>query len=62
MLGFYNSSFGFLVGGQVGMEYDFKKEFEIPILVSIDSRPMWNLLGNYRGIGFGTALSVRYVW
>lgn len=59
--GMYNNSIGILVGGQVGLEYDFK-EFDIPFLVSIDSRPMWNFLGNYRGIGFGTALSVRYVW
>ena len=49
------------VGGQIGLEYDFKK-VGAPILLSLDTRPMWNLTGSGSGFGWGAALGVRYVW
>ncbi len=49
------------IGGQIGIEYDFKKK-NVPILLSLDARPMWDLLGNHSGLGWGAALGIRYVW
>jgi hypothetical protein len=49
------------IGGQIGLEFDFQ-ELGAPLLVSLDSRPMWSLVGDYRGIGWGSALSLRYIF
>lgn len=48
-------------GGQIGLEYDFNT-LKVPILVSLDARPMWDFLGDAAGFGWGTCLSVRYTW
>ena len=48
------------IGGQVGIEYDFSGK--APILLSLDARPMWNLLGHSGGFGWGAALGVRYIF
>ena len=50
------------IGGQVGLEYDFLSSVDVPILASIDVRPMWDLLGDHSGFGWGAALGVRYIW
>ncbi|MCG8575486.1 MAG: hypothetical protein MI810_11425 [Flavobacteriales bacterium] len=69
-LGFYadhdtpgNSGFTIGVGGQVGFEFDFKREFDVPILVSIDTRPMVDVFHPV-GVIFlpSAALSARYVF
>ncbi len=52
---------GVAIGGQLGFEYDFNNH-GFPILLSIDSRPMWDLLGNNRALGYGGALAVRYTF
>ncbi len=57
----YASYFNIAVGGQIGIEYDFKKK-NVPILISIDTRPMWDLLGDHPGLGWGGSFSVRYVF
>lgn len=60
----YDNSDSYLnigLGGQIGIEYDFKKK-NVPILVSIDARPMWDFLGDHSGLGWGAALGVRYIW
>jgi len=49
------------LGGQIGLEFDFKK-VGAPILLSIDSRPMFDFVGYDRGFGWGAALGIRYVW
>lgn len=49
------------IGGQVGIEFDFN-EMGFPILLSLDTRPMWDLLGNGYGNGYGAALAVRYTF
>ena len=46
------------VGGQLGIEYNF----DAPIQLSIDARPMWDILGNDHGLGWGAALGIRYTW
>lgn len=48
------------IGGIIGMDYTFS---EVPIQLSLDTRPMFNLLGSddYRG-DFSVALGVRYVF
>lgn len=69
-IGFYNwddkhnrkqSGTSLALGGQIGLEYDFKKE-GAPILISLDSRPMFDFVGYNYGFGWGAALGVRYVW
>lgn len=66
-LGFYddyygsNSGIGLGIGGQIGIEYDFNQH-GVPILIGLDARPMWDMLGYYRGFGGGGAFSVRYTF
>lgn len=49
------------VGGQIGVEYDFQ-DMDLPLLLSLDARPMWDLLGDNTGLGWGVALGIRYIW
>lgn len=59
-----NSYIDFGIGGQIGIEFDFQ-EIGAPILVSLDSRPMWSLTrNNYYNdrFGYGTAVSIRYIF
>jgi hypothetical protein len=48
------------VGGQIGIEYDFNHH-GTPLLLSLDARPMFDLIGYY-DIGWGTSLSLRYTF
>ncbi len=68
--GFYNwndnvlpasSGLNIGVGGQIGIEYDFQ-ELDVPLLVSLDARPMFNVTGYTNGFGWGAALGIRYIW
>ncbi|HRZ41490.1 MAG TPA: hypothetical protein P5228_02175 [Bacteroidales bacterium] len=69
ILGFYNwddkitSSRGLNIGlgGQIGIEYDFNKS-GAPIIVSLDTRPMFDFIGYNNGFGWGAALGIRYTW
>jgi hypothetical protein len=47
------------LGGQIGIEYNFRG---LPLLVSLDGRPMWDFLGDINGLGWGAALGLRYAW
>lgn len=58
---FYNDGITVNLGGQIGLEYDFN-DLGAPILLSIDSRPMWGFLGGNRGFGYGGAFAVRYTF
>lgn len=49
------------IGGQIGLEYDFNKH-GAPLNLSLDARPMWDLLGDDHGLGWGAALGIRYTW
>lgn len=65
-IGFYHYDYSedytnVAIGGQIGLEYDFNKN-GAPILLSLDVRPMWDLLGDYSGFGWGTALGIRYTF
>jgi len=64
-VGMYNDGSGGYInvalGGQVGLEYDFNT-LDIPLLLSIDGRPMWDFLGDNSGLGWGAALGLRYTW
>lgn len=60
----YDDHAGYLnvaLGGQIGLEYDFNRH-NAPILLSLDFRPMWDFIGDNAGLGWGTALGVRYTW
>lgn len=56
-----NSGISIAVGGQVGLEYDFN-EHGVPLLLSLDARPMWDFIGYYGGFGGGGAFSLRYTF
>jgi hypothetical protein len=53
------------VGGQVGMEFDFNVPFDVPLIVAIDTRPMFDL---FYPIGYPfyydghVAASLRYTF
>ena len=49
------------VGGQIGIEFDFN-EIDIPLLVSIDTRPMWGLVGGGSGFNYGGNAALRYTF
>ena len=55
------SGLGLAVGGQIGLEYDLNKQ-KLPLLISLDARPMYELIGDYSGANWGIALGVRYTW
>ena len=54
-----NSYINIGIGGQIGIEYKFK---DLPLLVSLDTRPIWDFLGDVNGLGYGAALGIRYTW
>ncbi len=67
-LGLYNHRYnndydGFTinVGGQIGIEYNFN-EHGVPLLLSIDTRPMIGIFGGPDYFGFGGALGLRYTF
>jgi len=49
------------VGGEIGLEYDLNKQQKVPVLLSLDIRPMVSVVG---GVSFyyGGALAVRYTF
>jgi hypothetical protein len=50
-----------LVGGEIGVEYNFNTNLDTPLQVGLDTRPMFNL-GDGDGFGWELALSVRYTF
>jgi len=46
-------------GGQIGIEYKFR---DFPMHVSLDTRPIWDFLGEVNGLGWGAALGLRFTW
>lgn len=55
------SYFALSVGGQIGLEYDFR-DLGAPLQLSLDFRPMFNLLGNSWGHGWSSGLGIRYLF
>jgi hypothetical protein len=55
-----NSS-SILVGGEVGVEYNFNSNLDTPLRVALDTRPMFNL-GNGANFGWGIRLSAHYTF
>lgn len=54
----FKSHFGIGAGGQIGLDY----QFNAPIQISLDVRPMWNFIGHVTGFNYGTALGIRYAF
>lgn len=50
-----------LVGGEVGVEYNFNTNLDTPLQISLDTRPMFNL-GDGDGFGWGVHLGIRYTF
>jgi len=57
-LTFDDPQLGIGVGGQLGIDY----QFDIPIQISLDIRPMWNFLGYVHGINWGASFGIRYAF
>lgn len=51
-----SDNFGIGLDAQIGLEY----KFSIPLQVSLDFRPQWDLLGHASGFGYGVALGLRF--
>ena len=49
------------LGGQIGVEYDFN-ENGAPILLGLDTRPMFRFIGGNSGFGYGGALSLKFTF
>lgn len=49
------------IGGQLGLEYDFNAH-GVPLLLSLDARPMWDFLGYYSGFGGDGAFAIKYTF
>lgn len=60
---FGNTESAIGVGGQLGVEYNFN-EHDVPLTLSLDSRPMIQFGDNivFDGFGWGIALGVRYTF
>lgn len=64
--GFYqfdnNSDYiNFGAGGQIGFEYDFN-ELGVPLLVSVDTRPIYDFVSHGAGFWVGASAGVRYTF
>lgn len=64
-LGLYHgsgsSAIWLALGGQIGLEYDLNQH-DIPLLIGLDTRPMFLLNSGYGGFGYGGAFSIRYTF
>ncbi len=56
------SALGGALGAQVGVEYDFNEELDLPFTASLDSRPMFNFVKYYSGFEFVMGVSIRYTF
>ena len=56
-----NDGMTLAVGGQIGLEFDFN-ELGAPLLLSVDTRPMWGFNDGNSGLGYGGALGLRYTF
>ena len=50
------------VGGQIGVEYNFNPDVDVPIQIGLDTRPMLNFSSGNSDFGWGIALSIRYTF
>lgn len=48
------------VGAQMGIEYNFSQK-SYPVIVSLDTRPMWNVFGEYSGMNVNVGAGVRFI-
>ena len=55
--GYSESSIGLGFLAQAGLEYNFQA---VPIQITLDARPQWDVLGAASGFGYGIALGIRY--
>ena len=58
-----NDGLTLALGGQIGLEYDFNTE-GVPLLLSLDWRPMWGFYtyDDYYPFGYEGGLSLRYIF
>lgn len=54
--GYDSKNLGLGVLAQAGLEYNFN----IPIQLTLDARPQWDIIGAASGFGYGVAFGIRY--
>ena len=47
-------------GGQIGVEYNLNGPADVPLTISLDTRPMFNLFSEGSEFGWEIALGIRY--
>ncbi len=57
--GYNDGKFGLGFLAQAGLEYNFQA---VPIQLTIDFRPQWDVLGAASGFGYAGAFGIRYRW
>jgi len=50
------------IGGQIGVEYNFNPDMDVPLQIGLDARPMFNFFNGGSDLGWGAALSIRYTF
>jgi hypothetical protein len=58
---FIQNSGAILVGGEIGIAYNFNTNLALPLCLELDTRPMINL-GEGNGVGWGIRLSAHYTF
>jgi hypothetical protein len=56
------SGIGGGVGAQMGVQYDFNEELDLPFTASFDTKPMYNFVEYYSGFEFSIGLAIRYTF
>lgn len=57
----FDDYFDIGIGGQIGIEYDFSSGGDVPLLLSLDFRPMYNINEYDSDLGWGLGLGIRYI-
>ncbi len=52
----HDDYFGLSIGGQIGLGFNFK----VPLQLTLDARPMLNIISDDDTFGWGLALGIRY--
>ncbi len=50
------------VGGEIGVEYNLNGPADVPLAISLDTRPMFNFFSGGSDFGWGAALGIRYTF
>ena len=58
---FVSNASAILLGGEVGLDYNFNTDLDVPLQLGLNTRPMFNL-GDGEGFGWSVALTAHYTF